>query len=90
MGIFRGTENEVLAGENINEAGITFNQIYGKIEHPVERLVKSIGRGNLGYGVVEDLNRRIISMNRRSHDITLSTELGDVQSQFFMDRINVF
>ncbi len=85
MRIFRSAQNEVLVGENINETRITLDQIDGKIEYPVERLMKSIGRRNLADGVVQNINLRVIDSKRRRHDPTLSTAVDDVQSQFFID-----
>lgn len=85
MRIFRSAQNEVLVGENINETRITLDQIDGKIEYPVERLMKSIGRRNLANGGVQNINLQVIDSKRRRHDPTLSTAVDDVQSQFFMD-----
>ena len=90
MGILRCAENQLLTGKYVDETGITFDQFHCEIQHAVERLVKSIGRGNLTDRVVQNLNMRIIEMSRRGHEITLVGRRHSVQLQFFMARINVF
>src|SRR5438034_6825714 len=90
MGILRRAENQLLTGKYVDETGITFDQFHCEIQHAVERLVKSVGRGNLANRLVQNLNMRIIKMSRRGHEVTLVVRRLGVQLQFFMARINVF
>jgi hypothetical protein len=53
---------------HVYKAGIAFDYLDRKIQNPIERFVKTVGRGNAADGVVQDVRVRIIKLNRRSHE----------------------
>ena len=55
MWIFRGTQNQVLVFQNIDETGIAFDDFNRKVQNPVKRLMKTISAGYMADGLVQDI-----------------------------------
>jgi hypothetical protein len=80
---------QIVSSKHVNETRVAFYETNRKIEHAVKSLVKSVGRGDADYGVVQNIYLRIF--NRGSgHNPTLSRVGGRVQSHLFMAEISLF
>jgi hypothetical protein len=88
VGVFRGSQDEVVAFENINEAGVAFNHFQGELQNTIQSLMQVIGAGDVTNCLVQDIYVRIVNRNRRrGHEATLETEAHSVQLQFLMATI---
>ncbi len=63
VGVFGGSQDQILPCEDVYKAGITLNHFYCKIQNAIERLMKAVSRGDAADSVVQNIYMRVVNRN---------------------------
>jgi hypothetical protein len=63
VGVLGSPQDQILSGKYVDEAGITFHHFYSEVQNTIERLMKTVSRGDTADGVVQNVYMRVVNRN---------------------------